>query len=119
MVNTVSNNVAPRSVSTIELSVARDKETLDKTPRGGLYRLAAISSLCGLCAPSDLFDDAGQLELVCGAIGGSGPSPTVTDSKIAECEAVVRHEANAVSARMGFDICRYEEFRRSIQAQHE
>jgi DNA-binding IclR family transcriptional regulator len=39
---------------------------------------------------------------VCGAIGISGPSPRVTDDRIAEWEGLVRSEADAVSARMGF-----------------
>ncbi len=68
------------------------------------------------CIAAPVFAHNGR---VCGAIGVSGPSPRVTDSRIAEWEAVVRHEAEAVSARMGFDIGQYEELRRSIQAQHE
>ncbi len=68
------------------------------------------------CLAAPVFAHNGS---VCGAIGVSGPSPRVTDNKIAEWEEVVRLEAQAVSARMGFDIAQYEELRHSIQAQHE
>lgn len=57
--------------------------------------------------------------VVCGAIGVSGPSPRMTDDKLAEWEGAVRREAEAVSARMGFDISQLEDVRRAAQVQHE
>lgn len=56
---------------------------------------------------------------VCGAIGISGPSPRVTDDKLADWETAVRLEAEAVSARMGFDTGQIDALKRAAQAQHD
>jgi DNA-binding IclR family transcriptional regulator len=68
------------------------------------------------CLAAPVFAHDGR---VCGAIGVSGPSPRATDNKMIEWEEAIRREAEAVSARMGFDMGQFEELRRSVQAQHE
>ncbi|MGH7226580.1 MAG: IclR family transcriptional regulator domain-containing protein, partial [Gemmataceae bacterium] len=41
--------------------------------------------------------------MVCGAIGISGPSPRVTDAHISEWEPVLRSIARELSTRLGWD----------------
>lgn len=52
------------------------------------------------CIAAPIFRHDGT---VSGAIGVSGPSPRVTDDRLAEWEDLVRSEAEAVSRRLGFD----------------
>ena len=68
------------------------------------------------CLAAPVFTHDGR---VCGAIGVSGPSPRATDNKMLEWEDAIRREADAVSARMGFDTGQFDELRKSMQAQHE